>query len=74
MIPFTITRLHTNFGIIKAKGLWEAQAVDSTQVNVLEQLSTDGWVELDVLHPANGQFIAAISPLVFQHLLSQQSA
>ncbi|GIU53397.1 MULTISPECIES: globin family protein [Shewanella] len=73
MMPFAISRLHTEFGIIKAQGSWHSQFVANTQFITLEQLSTDGWVELDVAHPANSQFIAVISPLVHQHLLSQHN-
>ncbi|WP_153913149.1 hypothetical protein [Shewanella sp. TC10] len=72
MIPFTVSRLHTDFGIIKAQGLWQFDSATQTQLTTLEQLSTDGWVELDISHPANSQFITTISPLIHHHLLSQQ--
>ncbi|MCL1068642.1 hypothetical protein L2735_17870 [Shewanella olleyana] len=72
MIRFTISRLHTDYGIIKAQGLWRLDAVSNTQLTTLEQLSTDGWVELDISHPANSQFISTISPLIHNHLLSRQ--
>ncbi|WP_144213920.1 hypothetical protein [Shewanella donghaensis] len=70
MTPFTITRLHTQFGIIKASGQWHTNSTTDTQFNQLEQMSTDGWIALDINHPANSQFIAAIQPEVHQHLLS----
>ena len=72
MKPFNISRLHTDFGIIKAQGFWAFDSIVSVQLTILKQLSSDGWVELDTSHPANNQFIAKISPLVHQHLSSQQ--
>lgn len=74
MTPFTITRLHTQFGIIKASGQWQLNTVTETQFNKLEQMSTDGWIALDINHPANSQFIAAIKPEIHQHLVSLQPA
>ncbi|MDO6619533.1 hypothetical protein AB4140_15740 [Shewanella sp. 10N.286.51.B2] len=72
MMGFSISRLHSSVGIIKATGQWDADTISGTKFTQLEQMSTDGWVALDIHHPTNSQFIASIKAEVYRHLLSQQ--
>ncbi|MBQ4892210.1 hypothetical protein A9267_19510 [Shewanella sp. UCD-FRSSP16_17] len=76
MIPFNISRLHTEVGIVQLNGHWvpnpDYEQKTALHINRLSQLSTDGWVELDINHNGNIKFIQQLQPFVVQHLVAQQ--
>lgn len=71
MTEFTISRLHTEQGIFRLSGLWQAasQATPELTVTRIEIMSTDGWALLDQDNDKVRELIADLQPVLHDHLL-----
>ncbi len=71
-VAFTITRLNTSQGIIKATGEWNSDSLTMTEnkllIFTLDIMGTDGWVALDLKLPNTCALIEKLNVQIVEHL------
>ena len=69
---FSISRLNTSMGIIRAKGEWPQNMLTMTSpeltIFTLDIMGTDGWVALDITLPDTLTVIDKLNSEILQHL------
>lgn len=69
---FTITRLNTTQGIIKATGEWTPASLTMTEnellILTLDIMGTDGWVALDLTQSTTKLLLDELNDEVLLHL------
>ncbi|MBW8183719.1 hypothetical protein [Shewanella nanhaiensis] len=71
-IAFTITRLDTPLGIIRATGQWAPNTPTVTGaklfISTFDIMGTDGWVALDIKLPKTSALINELNDKILHHL------
>ncbi|ACA86133.1 hypothetical protein [Shewanella woodyi] len=71
-VAFTITRLNTSQGIIKATGEWNSDSLTMTEnkllIFTLDIMGTDGWVALDLTQSKTKMLLDELNDEVLLHL------
>jgi hypothetical protein len=68
MSSFNITRLHTEQGIFRLKGMQDDDQPLKITVLEIEMLGTDGWIMLDINNSKVLNFIDCLHDDIAQHL------
>lgn len=68
MTDFTINRIHTDFGILRISGLWDANRLAALTIHSIELMGTDGWVVLDQTSDMVTTLISDIAHTLQTHL------
>ena len=68
MDTFTITRLHTERGIFRAKGRWRPAPQALLHLDSLAIMGSDGWVTLDLADARVDTLVTELTPALLRHL------
>ena len=71
LLPFKISRIHTELGIFKVNGYRSSVSTDKMTIilSTVYILSTDGWEEL-ILTQLNSNLLEQLLPYLEHHLMS----
>ncbi|KGM27090.1 hypothetical protein CE143_16970 [Photorhabdus luminescens] len=72
LLPFKISRIHTELGVFKANGYNSSTPTDEMTIilSTVFILSTDGWEELTIAQ-SNSNLLEQLTPYLKHHLMSK---
>ena len=76
MLPFHISRIHTQKGIFRLSGHWQGgeQGGTGLKVAAIDILGTDGWLALDSGSREIAVLIGELTPELLAHLKEKAQA